>query len=133
MADKRKLYRSINDDYLIAGVCSGLGEYLDIDTTLIRVIFVLLALTGSGILIYLVLWLIVPKKGEKMANKKVAELSKKIKNKDLCNRRGSFFGVLLVVIGGAFLLEKLVPMVIDWEYVFPGLLVFLGLYLIFRK
>ena len=57
---ERKLYRSRNDSR-IAGVCGGLGEYLDIDPTLVRLIFVLLALTGGhGVLLYIILWLIVP-------------------------------------------------------------------------
>ena len=57
---QRKLYRSRNDSR-IAGVCGGLGEYLDIDPTLVRLIFVLLALMGGhGVLLYIVLWLIVP-------------------------------------------------------------------------
>ena len=57
---ERKLYRSRNDSR-IAGVCGGLGEYLDIDPTLVRLVFVLLALTGGhGVLLYIILWLIVP-------------------------------------------------------------------------
>ena len=57
---ERKLYRSRNDSR-IAGICGGLGEYLDIDPTLVRLIFVLLALTGGhGVLLYIILWLIVP-------------------------------------------------------------------------
>ena len=46
---------------MIAGVAAGLGEYLDIDPVLIRVFFVLLTLLGGhGILIYFLLWLIMP-------------------------------------------------------------------------
>ena len=57
---QRKLYRSRNDSR-IAGICGGLGEYLDIDPTLVRLVFVLLALTGGhGVLLYIILWLIVP-------------------------------------------------------------------------
>lgn len=130
---KRKFYR-LDDNYLIAGVCSGLGEYFEIEATLVRLVFVLLVLTGSGVFIYLILWLIIPKKGEMMKDNKIENLSKKIRDKDFsCQKRGSFFGLLLVIIGGIFLLEKLVPMVINWEYVFPGLLIVLGLYLVFRK
>jgi phage shock protein C len=56
----KKLYRS-NTDKMIAGVAGGLGEYLDVDPTIIRLAFALLALIGGhGVLIYLVLWLIVP-------------------------------------------------------------------------
>ncbi|MBP6789855.1 MAG: PspC domain-containing protein, partial [Candidatus Promineofilum sp.] len=42
-------------------VCTGLGRYLGIDTTIVRIIFVLLALFAmGGVLLYLILWLIMP-------------------------------------------------------------------------
>ncbi|MBP7355911.1 MAG: PspC domain-containing protein, partial [Longilinea sp.] len=48
-------------DQMIGGVCSGLGSYLTIDPTLVRLIFVLLFLFGgNGLLIYIILWIIVP-------------------------------------------------------------------------
>jgi phage shock protein C len=60
MAQTRKLYRS-RTDRMIAGVCGGLASYFSLDPTLIRVLFVVLAvLGGSGIIIYLAMWLIVP-------------------------------------------------------------------------
>lgn len=56
----RRLYRS-QTDKMLGGVCAGLGEYLDVDPTVIRLIFVLAALLGGhGILLYLILWLIMP-------------------------------------------------------------------------
>ena len=59
-AENRKLYRS-RKDRVISGVCGGLGDFFGIDSTLIRVIFALLAIFGgSGIVIYLVMLLIVP-------------------------------------------------------------------------
>ena len=46
---------------MIAGVCAGLGRYLGIDVTIVRVIFALLALFAmGGVLLYLILWLIMP-------------------------------------------------------------------------
>lgn len=58
--EKRKLYRS-ESDRMIGGVCGGLGDYLDIDSTLVRIIFVALALMGGpGFLVYLILLIIVP-------------------------------------------------------------------------
>lgn len=49
-------------DRKIAGVCGGLGEWLEIDPVFFRVAFVLLALVcGLGILVYLVLWLVLPR------------------------------------------------------------------------
>ncbi|MGH8976078.1 MAG: PspC domain-containing protein [Acidimicrobiia bacterium] len=60
MAQTRKLYRSRTDRKL-AGVCGGLAQYLNADATLIRVLFVVLALLGGpGLVIYLVLWIFVP-------------------------------------------------------------------------
>jgi phage shock protein C len=57
----RKLYRS-KTNRQVAGVCGGLAEYFSLDVTLIRVLFVLLAvLGGSGLVIYIAMWIIVPK------------------------------------------------------------------------
>lgn len=56
----KRLYRS-EDDRLIAGVAGGLGEFLDIDPTIIRLIFAFsILLGGTGLLAYLVMWLVVP-------------------------------------------------------------------------
>ena len=63
----KKLKRSITDKKLF-GVCGGLGEYLDSDPTVIRILFVVMACCGwgSGILLYLVAVLLMPidEKGE---------------------------------------------------------------------
>lgn len=55
-----KLYRS-EIDRVLGGVAGGLGEYFNVDPTILRVIFVLLGLNG-GVLVYLILWLIIPPK-----------------------------------------------------------------------
>ena len=66
--EKKKLYRS-NDDRWLAGVCGGIGEYLDVDPTLIRVLFILFGFAvGGGLLIYIILWLVIPQAPE-MAEK----------------------------------------------------------------
>ena len=60
MQTTNRLYRS-QSEKMFAGVCGGLGEYFGIDPTLVRLFFVLLALLGGhGVLVYLILWLIVP-------------------------------------------------------------------------
>ncbi|MCB8968066.1 MAG: PspC domain-containing protein [Chloroflexota bacterium] len=59
MTDKR-LVRA-TDDRMVAGVAAGVAQYLNVDTTLVRLIFVLLALGGGhGLLAYFVLWFIMP-------------------------------------------------------------------------
>ena len=56
----KKLYRS-EDDRMIAGVAGGLGEFLDIDSTIIRLIFAFsILLGGTGLLVYAVMWQVVP-------------------------------------------------------------------------
>jgi phage shock protein C len=57
----RKLYRS-KTNRQVAGVCGGLAEYFNLDATLIRILFVVLAvLGGSGLVLYVAMWIIVPK------------------------------------------------------------------------
>ena len=57
---EKKLQRNMQDKKL-AGVCSGLADYFEIDVTLVRVAFVVAVLAGlSGILVYIMLWIIVP-------------------------------------------------------------------------
>ncbi len=63
--ETKKLYRS-RTDRMISGVCGGLGKYLGIDPTLIRLVFVLLLLfgVGSGLILYIILMFIVPEEPE---------------------------------------------------------------------
>jgi len=59
--NERRLTRS-SRDRMIAGVCGGIADYFGIDPTLIRVIFVVLGLlAGPGLLLYLALWVVLPK------------------------------------------------------------------------
>lgn len=58
--NNKKLYRSKNNE-MIAGVCGGIGEYLNIDPTLIRLIWVIFVVAGgSGILAYIIAAIIIP-------------------------------------------------------------------------
>jgi phage shock protein PspC (stress-responsive transcriptional regulator) len=59
----KKLYLS-DTDRKIGGVCGGIGEYFDKDPTLIRILCILLILCsfGFGVIAYLAMWLIIPKK-----------------------------------------------------------------------
>ncbi len=58
---KRKLFRD-SDYHLIAGVCSGLANYFDIQSIWIRLIFVLgICFFGAGVIIYIILWIVMPK------------------------------------------------------------------------
>lgn len=64
MTDKKitskKFYRS-ESNRMVAGVCGGIGEYLHLDPTIIRLFWIFFTLVGgSGILVYVILWVVVP-------------------------------------------------------------------------
>jgi phage shock protein C len=59
----KQLRRSHNK--MIAGVCAGIAEYLDFDTSLVRIGYVLISIFSAafpGILIYIILWIVVPER-----------------------------------------------------------------------
>lgn len=115
-----KLYRSENDK-MIAGVAGGLGEYLNIDSSIIRILFVIITLLGgSGILLYLILWIILPaqSKQEATANdniknnvqemkEKAQSLAQEVRHGSHNNTSRTWFGIIIIVIGTVFLLENL--------------------------
>jgi phage shock protein C len=83
----KKVYRS-REDKIIAGVCGGIAEYLDVDSVWIRLVAVLLVfLSGIGLVMYIVAWIIMPKnpnqkmaedtKAEKVVEKIAVKISKK--------------------------------------------------------
>ncbi|MDA1196797.1 MAG: PspC domain-containing protein [Nanoarchaeota archaeon] len=57
----KKLVRS-KKNKLLGGVCAGVGKYLDIDPTVVRLVWVLLSLAsmGTGVLVYLIAWILIP-------------------------------------------------------------------------
>tara|TARA_B100001245_G_scaffold114048_1_gene83497 strand:- start:141 stop:347 length:207 start_codon:yes stop_codon:yes gene_type:complete len=59
--EPKRLYRS-RKDRKIGGVCGGIGEYFNIDPTVVRLIAVLLLLPGGlpGLIPYIILWVVVP-------------------------------------------------------------------------
>ncbi|MFA6414003.1 MAG: PspC domain-containing protein [Syntrophales bacterium] len=60
---EEKLYLS-DADKKIGGVCGGLGEFFNKDSTLFRILFILLILFsfGFGLIAYLAMWLVIPKR-----------------------------------------------------------------------
>jgi len=147
-----KLYRSRTDS-MIGGVCGGLGQYLGIDPIIVRLFFVLLALgDGVGVLIYLVLWLIVPRQGQAEAATleenicagagEIAERARALGD-DLREaarspnpQAGLIIGVALIVLGVVFLLQNLHIAWLRWldfDLLWPGLLIVAGLALLLRR
>lgn len=58
----KKLYRS-ETNRMICGVCGGIGEYLNVDPTIIRLIWAVFACTGAGVVAYFIAAVIIPREG----------------------------------------------------------------------
>ena len=64
MSEYPRLLRRSMVNRQVAGVCSGLAEYLDLDPTLVRVVYVVASVCTAfaGLLVYLLLWMIIPER-----------------------------------------------------------------------
>lgn len=61
----KRLYRK-PEGRIVAGVCTGLADYLGVDVTIIRLVFAALTVFGgAGVLLYLIAWLVVPEEDKK--------------------------------------------------------------------
>ena len=58
----KKLYRS-ETNRMICGVCGGIGEYLNVEPTIIRLIWAVFACTGAGVVAYFIAAVIIPREG----------------------------------------------------------------------
>jgi len=97
---KRRLHRSL-EDRVIAGVCGGFAQYLNLDATLVRIIWVVsVFLGGFGLLAYILSWIIVPEgtPGSESPNRP-----------ETSHNASLIVGLILVFIGSLFLFRE-----IDW-------------------
>jgi phage shock protein C len=159
---EKKLQRDENNK-MIAGVCAGLAEYFNIDITIIRAVFLLaLLLHGTGVGLYIVLWIVMPKKLYGFGNRnynnagpvdytvppQTGPIDYSVPNgfgnfttgepfamppKQKSNA-GVIIGVALVAFGSFFLLDNfdLLP---DWEFdrLWPVVFIIAGIILVFSR
>ena len=154
---ERKLYRS-RSERMIWGVCGGLANYFDMDPTIVRIIFVLLALAnGAGILIYIIMTIVVPLAGSKVATSKevikenveeiketASDLGQEIRStfektdgeesSDKIHRRRNMLGFALIIIGVIIMLSTLNLLHwLSWGYIWPAIIIAVGLVIIFSS
>lgn len=137
MTETKKLYRS-KSDRIIAGVCGGLGEYLEIDSVFIRLAFVLLTIFGgAGILIYLVMFLVIPEedsgaaKEEKVAS--IDEDKKSATKLPKLHRGRVIVAFILILLGLLFLSNNFFPSIFSFGKLWPLLLILLGIMVLTDK
>jgi len=144
----KKLYRSTTDK-MLGGIAGGLAEYFDIDSTLIRVLFILTVfLGGGGIIAYIILWVIVPERAfvvtpgpatadsgdpNDVRDKQGSESGtsnnyftayQKVFEEQKKNR-AMWGGIILILLGGLFLLDNFIPR-FDFGDFWPLILIGVG-------
>ena len=125
--DIKRLYKS-RTDRMIDGVCGGIAEYFGLDSTLVRIAWVLLTLLGgAGILVYIVAMIVMPTNPAFVAvsgNQNLPKQSSKSSHK--------FWGILFVVVGAFWLMGNLgFPFWyhwwgVSWSLLLPLLLILAG-------
>ena len=128
-----RLYRSTSDK-VIGGVAGGLGDYLNIDPVIVRIIFVLLAIFGgSGVLIYIILWIVIPEKsfrfGEVQPDPQEEQEMQGMVDEQKKSSSSLIAGLILIAFGLLFLVDRLMPMYHIWDF-WPLLLIGAGILLI---
>ena len=136
----KRLYRSTSDR-MLGGVCGGLGDYLGIDPTFIRIFFFIMIFGGSvGFWLYILLWILVPEDGSADAG----EFSDRFRNlgDDVSTavsrphpKAGLIIGGSLILLGIFWLIEQLnISWLWWWDFdvLWPVMLIIGGGVLLFR-
>jgi len=146
---EKRLYRNTQDKAL-AGVASGLAEYFEVDTTWIRLAFVLAFVFGfSGLLIYIILWIAIPEKpfnpAGYSADYRVYEdqprtagfgsastFKQPVASKPVSTTTRIVAGVVLIFLGGYFMLDQfdIIPEWFDLDKLWPLVLIIPGVLMI---
>ncbi len=131
----KRLYRSYSSR-MLGGVCGGMGEYFDVDPTVVRVIAVILGLASAGwaVIAYIIGWIIIPEElpGEVKA-KKSSEPNNQPKASHTSATWTRYFPGLALIFFGALILVREHWFWIDFHEVWPVMLIGIGLALIFWR
>ena len=120
MSNNKRLERDLQNKVL-GGVCSGLGNYFDTDPTIWRVLFFFLFFFGcSGLLIYIVLWIVMPSKQLQLKDGTILEDVEPVGEESAKKRNNGniLAGLILVGIGAITLLARYIP-IISWHTAWP--------------
>jgi phage shock protein C len=125
----KRLVRS-RDDRVIAGVCGGLGEYLGVDSVLIRIAALILVFAGgAGVILYIIGWIAMPEGYETEPEKEAAPESGEAPER---TRGAVLLGLVFVVLGVFFLVDEIWPDFLSWQYIWPVALIGIGIAILAR-
>jgi phage shock protein C len=132
-----RLYRS-RGDRMLFGVAGGLARYLNVDSSIVRIVWVLLFFAAcAGILLYIVAAVLIPEEPAGYVAGSVSPVSAgdgPAMGRSSNERRGSgdgaiLIGVVLLLVGGWLLLERFLP-ALEGRIVWPAILIIVGLVLV---
>lgn len=129
---RERLYRS-RTDRMLFGVAGGLARYLNLDSAIVRLVWVLLFLAGgAGILLYIVAAIVIPEEPEGVASSAAgppgAGFTGGGQARTGMGNGPIILGIVLVLVGGWLLLERFID--IDGRDVWPIVILALGLVLV---
>lgn len=130
---EKKLQRDTRHK-VIGGVCAGLGNYFDVDATLLRLLLAFMILfAGAGFWLYIILWIVMPAgDGFQPTAETVDAVMDDAPQNPQINKGSLFVGLILIGLGALGLLHRFVP-AFNWQMVWPIILIVLGLVLIIPK
>ncbi|MBO8174487.1 MAG: PspC domain-containing protein [Thermococcus sp.] len=151
--EKKRLCRA-KDERVFLGVLGGIAKYLDVDPTLVRIIYIVLLFLApvTAILLYFILALIMPEEPEEEISldklpEKAEKIAKEIDEtltqafsskkpaptvKDHNNEK--LLAIILIILGGVLILRKIAPFMwyLQGDVLLAALLLLFGIYLLMR-
>lgn len=137
----KKLYR-LPKEGVVTGVAAGFAQYLDMDVTLMRLIFVtsILVSGGAALIAYIVLAIVMPTADEDDVKQpdvgqKIENLVEEVTESGRAGRIGNLFGIGLVALGVWLLVGQFFPgwLSLQWNLIWPGLIIALGVWILMRS
>ncbi len=122
----------------IGGVCAGLGEYFEVDITLIRALFLVALLGfGSGFLMYVILWIVLPERSqtfqENNSNETFEANQSTVFPKESKLKKENVIGALvLITLGVIFLADEFIPW-ISFQKLWPLILISIGIGMLYTN
>lgn len=126
----KELYRSANNK-VIAGVCGGVAEYFEIDPTIVRIVWLLLAFPGGvGFLAYLVCWLVMPERNT-FASGTNENYASGHRSGEESEKNKRIIGLALIIIGSVFLFDRFFGW-FDMAIIVPLVIIAIGIFVLFN-
>lgn len=145
---EERILRRSRSERLLGGVCGGLADYFGVDPLIVRLAFIAITLAqGAGIVLYVLLWILVPEEGVEKAptGRELVRSGIEGARQDIDNaaqrlragaphRQSAWFGAVLLV-AGTYLLAVNAGILSPWNWTIGGpvLLIALGLFLLIRR